>query len=225
MISPRRRGAVLLKCACYRLPARSARRMQALVFKPWLCRCSQSSSPFGRGHSHVGCLVVKRIETKLKKTKLHGLSPRANYTDRATVACRRSDCQLLRIEGATWSACGYLRPYSRYRDCYNFVSFPVKWHSTFMSQGYYFRNWSSCACFTAVKTSQISCTMKLYLFLYQNCLKSTTIQILNLSFIYFLLQSNDVCNQKLRIWCTNSWMYCRDINPLEPSGYYMYHQP
>jgi hypothetical protein len=38
------------------------------------------------------------------KTKLHGLGPRANYTDRATAACRRSDCQLLRIEGATWSA-------------------------------------------------------------------------------------------------------------------------
>jgi hypothetical protein len=36
--------------------------------------------------------------------KIHGLSPRANYTDRATAACRRSDCQLLRIEGATWSA-------------------------------------------------------------------------------------------------------------------------
>jgi hypothetical protein len=30
--------------------------------------------------------------------KLHGLSLRANYTDRATVACRRSDCQLLRIK-------------------------------------------------------------------------------------------------------------------------------
>jgi hypothetical protein len=26
--------------------------------------------------------------------KLHGLSPRANYTDRATAACRRSHCQL-----------------------------------------------------------------------------------------------------------------------------------
>jgi hypothetical protein len=39
-----------------------------------------------------------------KKTKLHGLSPRANYTDRATAAGRRSDCQLVRIEGATWSA-------------------------------------------------------------------------------------------------------------------------
>jgi hypothetical protein len=35
---------------------------------------------------------------------LHGLSPRANYTDRATAACRRSDCQLFRIKGATWSA-------------------------------------------------------------------------------------------------------------------------
>jgi hypothetical protein len=39
-----------------------------------------------------------------KKYKLHGLSPRANYTDRATAACRRSHCQLLRIEGAMWSA-------------------------------------------------------------------------------------------------------------------------
>jgi hypothetical protein len=39
-----------------------------------------------------------------KRNKLHNLSPRANYTDRATAACRRSDCQLLRIEGATWSA-------------------------------------------------------------------------------------------------------------------------
>jgi hypothetical protein len=38
------------------------------------------------------------------KKKLHGLSPRVNYTDRATAACRRSDCQLVRIEGATWSA-------------------------------------------------------------------------------------------------------------------------
>jgi hypothetical protein len=40
----------------------------------------------------------------LHKKKLHGLSPRANYTDRATAACRRNDCQLLRIKGATWSA-------------------------------------------------------------------------------------------------------------------------
>jgi hypothetical protein len=38
------------------------------------------------------------------KKNLHGLSPRANYTDRATAACRRSDCQLVRTEGATWSA-------------------------------------------------------------------------------------------------------------------------
>jgi hypothetical protein len=42
-------------------------------------------------------------ELKLKtKTKLHGLRLRANYTDRATASYRRSDCQLLRIEGATW---------------------------------------------------------------------------------------------------------------------------
>jgi hypothetical protein len=41
---------------------------------------------------------------RLLKTKLRGLGPRANYTDRATAACRRSQCQLLRIPGATWSA-------------------------------------------------------------------------------------------------------------------------
>jgi hypothetical protein len=33
------------------------------------------------------------------KTKLHGLSPRANYTDRATAACRRSECQLFADRG------------------------------------------------------------------------------------------------------------------------------
>jgi hypothetical protein len=43
------------------------------------------------------------LEHAIKKIKLHGLSPRANYIDRTTAACRRSDCQLLRIEGATWS--------------------------------------------------------------------------------------------------------------------------
>jgi hypothetical protein len=37
-------------------------------------------------------VLVNIPKTKLKK--LHGLSPRANYTDRATAACRRSDCQL-----------------------------------------------------------------------------------------------------------------------------------
>jgi hypothetical protein len=31
--------------------------------------------------------------------KLHGLSPQANYTDQATAACRRSDCQLFADKG------------------------------------------------------------------------------------------------------------------------------
>jgi hypothetical protein len=48
-------------------------------------------------------VVLSSIELKTK-TKLHGLSPRANYTDRETATCRPSDCQLVRIEGATWSA-------------------------------------------------------------------------------------------------------------------------
>jgi hypothetical protein len=54
---------------------------------------------------HIHFRLNPSLLTKTKlKTKLHGLSPRANYTDQATAACRRSDCQLLRIEGATWSA-------------------------------------------------------------------------------------------------------------------------
>jgi hypothetical protein len=55
-------------------------------------RCRKHNRPARRGKS-------------LKKTnKLHGLIPRTNYTERATAACRRNDCQLLRIKGATWSA-------------------------------------------------------------------------------------------------------------------------
>jgi hypothetical protein len=37
------------------------------------------------------------------KTKLRSFSSQANYTDRATAACRRSQCQLLRIKGVAWS--------------------------------------------------------------------------------------------------------------------------
>jgi hypothetical protein len=33
-----------------------------------------------------------------------GFSPQANYTDRAAAACRRTQCQLMRIEGVAWSA-------------------------------------------------------------------------------------------------------------------------
>jgi hypothetical protein len=33
------------------------------------------------------------------KTKFHGLSPGTNYTDRATTACRRSDCQIFADRG------------------------------------------------------------------------------------------------------------------------------
>jgi hypothetical protein len=51
-----------------------------------------------------GLLGRPNVSVYKQKKNLHGLSPRANYTDRATAAFRRSDCQLLRIEGATWSA-------------------------------------------------------------------------------------------------------------------------
>jgi hypothetical protein len=34
--------------------------------------------------------TLKMAQYQISKTKLHGFSPQANYTDRATVACRRS---------------------------------------------------------------------------------------------------------------------------------------
>jgi hypothetical protein len=43
---------------------------------------------------------TQKSKTKqTNKNKLRGLSPQANYTDRATAACRRSQ----RIEGVAWS--------------------------------------------------------------------------------------------------------------------------
>jgi hypothetical protein len=51
-----------------------------------------------------------KISSKNKtKTKLHGLSPRANYTDRATAACRR--CQLFADRGCHMVSVTY--PYGR----------------------------------------------------------------------------------------------------------------
>jgi hypothetical protein len=66
--------------------------------------------PLVCSYLNVGALAKTSLQAsdpatkKIQTNKLHGLSPRANYTDRATAVCRRSDCQLLRIEGATWSA-------------------------------------------------------------------------------------------------------------------------
>jgi hypothetical protein len=57
-------------------------------------------------HGAVDILRNRKVSSYSRsyQNKLHGLSPRANYTDRATAACRRSVCQLFRIKGATWSA-------------------------------------------------------------------------------------------------------------------------
>jgi hypothetical protein len=49
-------------------------------------------------------IFCQKCKEKNKTNKLRGPSPLAKYTDRATAACRRGDCQLFRIEGATSSA-------------------------------------------------------------------------------------------------------------------------
>jgi hypothetical protein len=46
--------------------------------------------------------VTNRI--KVKYINSVAFSPQANYTDRATAACRRSYCQLLLIQSVAWSA-------------------------------------------------------------------------------------------------------------------------
>jgi hypothetical protein len=63
-----------------------------------------------RNSGHWTTEAVYFLLHKTKK-KLHGLSPRANYTDRATTACRRSDCQLGVPRG---QRDGSLRQYSRF---------------------------------------------------------------------------------------------------------------
>jgi hypothetical protein len=82
-----------------------------------LVRAYQSISYHKQDNNIIFLITFGR---KTKINKLHGLSPRANYTDRATAACRRSDCQLLRIKGATWGQRdGSVRPYSRLQKSNN----------------------------------------------------------------------------------------------------------
>jgi hypothetical protein len=47
--------------------------------------------------------MENNIKMEIKKNSV-AFSPKANYTDRATAACRRSQFQRLRIEGVAWSA-------------------------------------------------------------------------------------------------------------------------
>jgi hypothetical protein len=66
----------------------------SIVMIPWVLQWVDACTG-----SPIRCLK------KTTKNKLRGLSLRTNYNDRVTAACRRNKCQLLRIEGATWSAC------------------------------------------------------------------------------------------------------------------------
>ena len=59
---------------------------------------------------YAPCIILQYVYKPTRCTKflwfpsLRGLSPRANYTDRAAAARRQSYCQLLRVEGVAWSA-------------------------------------------------------------------------------------------------------------------------
>jgi hypothetical protein len=72
-------------------------------------RLTGHAASMGEKRNVYGILVGKSegkrpLEIDLDKTNSVTFSPQVNYTDRATAACRRSWCQLLRIEGVAWSA-------------------------------------------------------------------------------------------------------------------------
>jgi hypothetical protein len=80
------------------------------------------ASNVGVAYANVGSLYSQDLtrfslaftRVRCTKSRLRGLSPRANYTDRATAACWRSYCQLSRIEERrVVSAADSLRQYSR----------------------------------------------------------------------------------------------------------------
>jgi hypothetical protein len=52
--------------------------------------CCSETSPSPRPHAVTAHKTTIHMFVTAIKTKLRGLSPRANYTDRATAACRRS---------------------------------------------------------------------------------------------------------------------------------------
>jgi hypothetical protein len=70
---------------------------QTLCCSTFNCSASFSS------HLQAASMVLLRMKCKNSywsiKKKLNGISPRANYTDRATAVYRRSDCQLFADKG------------------------------------------------------------------------------------------------------------------------------
>jgi hypothetical protein len=68
------------------------------------CKVKRIKLRSGSLYTRWDYVHVEFVHRTKKKTNVRGLSPQTNYTDRATAACRRSYCQLLLIEGATWSA-------------------------------------------------------------------------------------------------------------------------
>jgi hypothetical protein len=56
----------------------------------------QEHQELGALHIIIGQYLIRFVSGT---TKLHGLSPRANYTDQATAVSRRSDCQLFTNRG------------------------------------------------------------------------------------------------------------------------------
>jgi hypothetical protein len=69
-------------------------RVRGRIYEICLCRWDVISCHYML--IHTGCVISDHSHIK---TKLHGLSPRPNSTERATAACRQSDCQLFADRG------------------------------------------------------------------------------------------------------------------------------
>jgi hypothetical protein len=56
------------------------------------------------GHAYGSITDAMEVLKKKRKKSNHWSESASELTDRETAACQRSDCQLLQIEGAKWSA-------------------------------------------------------------------------------------------------------------------------
>jgi hypothetical protein len=71
-------------------------------FEPIILLIERAKTARARGRCDpINSSVTHKCKATLIRAELRSMSPRANYIDRDTAACRRSYCQLWRIEGVT----------------------------------------------------------------------------------------------------------------------------
>jgi hypothetical protein len=94
---------LLFNFCCYfsipfRLYCKKTSELKEKNIGAWIISENRYTNIYGMSQGKLTFLL------KLKKKNLRGLSPLASSTNRVTAACRRSYCQLMRLEGFEWSA-------------------------------------------------------------------------------------------------------------------------